>query len=179
MQSPFIVGHQIYLRALEETDIPVQVRWFNDSEINQHLAGGSFPLNLLQEREYVKKLYIDQSRLSLAIVLRESDEHIGGISLRDIHPIFRSASLGILIGEKDHWGCGYGTEATQLIVQHGFHTLNLNRIWLKVLESNKRAVRVYEKLGFSKEGVLRQDVFSKGDYHDTLVMGILREEWAI
>ena len=67
--------------------------------------------------------------------------------------------------------------ATFLLVRHAFETLNLNRVWLHVYEDNPRAVRVYEKVGFKKEGVLRQESFRHGRYWDTITMAVLREEW--
>lgn len=177
MQNPFLIGEQIYLRAVEETDAPDYVRWLNDPEVNRYLEMGRFPLNLLREQEYVRKLYTDQKNLSLAIVLKDGDWHIGSVGLHGLHQVHRSASFGIVIGEKDCWGKGYGTEATRLIVRHGFQTLNLNRVYLRVIAFNIRGIRSYEKVGFVREGILRQDHYSEGEYHDVIVMGILREEW--
>ncbi len=176
MQNPFLIGEQVYLRPLEEADVPICVRWLNDPEVNRTLMAGRFPLNLLREREYIQKLYKDQENLILAIILKDGDRHIGNTGLEDIHPVHRSAMFGIVIGEKDCWGKGYGTEAARLMVRHGFQTLNLNRISLNVYDFNPRGIRAYEKAGFRKEGVLRQAVYAEGTYHDTLVMGILREE---
>ena len=65
------------------------------------------------------------------------------------------------------------------LVRHGFETLNLNRIWLYVFEDNPRAIHVYEKVGFKREGLLRQDRFHEGHYWDTILMSILREEWDV
>jgi RimJ/RimL family protein N-acetyltransferase len=65
----------------------------------------------------------------------------------------------------------------RLVIGHAFTTMNLNRIWLHVFDFNARARRVYEKLGFRLEGQLRQDHFCEGKYHDTLILGLLREEW--
>src|SRR5206468_7752591 len=76
-----------------------------------------------------------------------------------------------------HWGKGYGTEATRLMVQYAFDTLNLNRVWLHVLEYNERGIRCYEKVGFKKEGLLRQEHFRDGRYWDTHLVAILRDEW--
>ena len=89
----------------------------------------------------------------------------------------RHAAFGITIGCKDAWGKGHGTEATRLVVGHAFQVLNLNRVWLYVYEFNPRGIRVYEKVGFRTEGRLRQDAFRDGRYWDTIVMGLLRDEW--
>src|SRR5262249_47408000 len=89
----------------------------------------------------------------------------------------RHAAFGITIGDKAEWGKGYGTETTRLLVEHAFEILNLNRVWLHVYEFNERGIRTYERVGFQKEGVLRQDHFHEGRYWSTIIMGILREEW--
>ena len=177
MQNPFLIGEQVYFRALEETDAPNYVRWLNDPEINRTLAAGNFPLNLPREQEYIRKLYTDQNGLNLAMALKEDDRHIGSAGLHGIRQVHRAATLGIVIGEKDCWGKGYGTEAARLMVRHGFQTLNLNRISLNVYDFNPRGIRAYEKAGFKREGVLRQEAYAEGAYHDVIVMGILREEW--
>jgi RimJ/RimL family protein N-acetyltransferase len=90
----------------------------------------------------------------------------------------RHTSFGIVVGDKTEWGKGYGSEATQLMVGHAFETLNLNRVWLRVFEYNARGIRAYEKVGFKKEGVLRQDRFQDGRYWDTFAMAILRDEYS-
>ena len=177
MQNPFLIGEQVYFRALEEADAPCPVQWLNDPEVNRTLMVGNFPLNLLREQDFIRKLYTDQKSLILAIVLKDGDRYIGNTGLHDIHPVHRVATFGIAIGAKDCWGKGYGTEATRLMVRHGFETLNLNRISLNVYDYNERGIRAYEKAGFKKEGVLRKALYAEGAYHDVIVMGILREEW--
>ena len=155
MQNPFLIGERIYLRPIEEADASNYVRWLNDAEVSRYLAA-SFPLNLFREQEYVRNLYTDRNGLNLALSLQDGDRHIGGAGIHDIHQTDRSATFGIVIGEQDCWGKGYGTEATRLLVAHGFDTLNLNRIGLNVFEFNPRGIRAYEKAGFVKEGLLRQ-----------------------
>jgi RimJ/RimL family protein N-acetyltransferase len=177
MQNPFLVGKHLYLRALEETDAPRYVRWMNDPEVTRTLACGVFPLNLPSEVEYIRKVCADQNGLNLAILLKNGDRHIGGAGLHGIRQVHRTAAFGIMIGEKDCWGQGYGTEATRLLVRHGFRSLNLNRISLHVYDYNARAIRAYEKAGFKREGVLRQEIYAEGAYHDVVVMAILKEEW--
>ena len=89
----------------------------------------------------------------------------------------RKAEVGISIGEKSYWGHGYGTDAMRVLVNYGFNMLNLNRISLKVFSFNKRAIRSYEKVGFTVEGTLREEIYKDGKYVDVLVMGLLRNEW--
>jgi RimJ/RimL family protein N-acetyltransferase len=74
-------------------------------------------------------------------------------------------------------GKGYGTEMTLLILHHGFYDLGLHRIEARILITNKMSVRVNEKCGFTKEGVMRKAVFKNGEYNDLVIMGILKEEF--
>jgi RimJ/RimL family protein N-acetyltransferase len=82
-----------------------------------------------------------------------------------------------MIGEKQFWDQGYGTDATLAPLKHGFETLNLHRIWLQVYSKNKRGIRAYEKAGFVHEGIYRQAHYQHGRYYDVHLMSVLRNEW--
>jgi RimJ/RimL family protein N-acetyltransferase len=131
------------------------------------------------EEEFIRKVNANENDVLLGIVLPENDRLIGTTGLHRLDVRNRHACFGITIGEQDARGKGHGTEATRLIVRHALETLNLNRVWLQVYEYNTRGIRTYEKVGFRIEGRLRQDTFRDGRYWDTLVMGILREEWEL
>jgi RimJ/RimL family protein N-acetyltransferase len=92
-------------------------------------------------------------------------------------PEERKARLGVMIGEKEYWSKGYGTDAMLTFLRFGFDEMNLNRIDLTVFDGNERAKACYRKCGFVEEGRLRQDRYSRGAYSDTLIMGILRDEF--
>jgi RimJ/RimL family protein N-acetyltransferase len=175
MKNAFLIGTKIYLRPLEREDAKQCASWFNHPEITRTLLIYR-PVNLRFEEEFIDKALQSEHDLVLGIALQDSDRLIGGTGLHRIDFKDRHASFGITIGEKEEWGKGYGTEATRLMVQYAFETLNLNRVWLHVYEYNQRGMRVYEKIGFQKEGVLRQDTYREGRYWDTIVMAILREE---
>lgn len=176
MRNPFLVGAKVYLRPLEREDAPVIVPWLNDREVIRTLLRHR-PLTLREEEAFLDKVGDSEHDLALGIALRATDALIGVTGFHHIDFRNRHCSFGIAIGAKDEWGKGHGTEATTLMVQYAFDTLNLNRVWLHVHEYNERGVRAYEKVGFKREGVLRQDCFREGKYWDTLVMGVLREEW--
>jgi RimJ/RimL family protein N-acetyltransferase len=175
MTNPFLVGAGVYLRPLDRADAPAFVTWLNDPEVTRFLLAYQ-PMTLRAEEEFIDKAGQGDDVI-LGIVLREGDRLIGGTGLHQIDQRCRRAAFGILIGDKGAWGKGYGTEAARLMVAHAFETLNLNRVWLHVYEYNPRGLRSYEKLGFRREGVLRQDTFRDGRYWDTIAMAILREEW--
>ena len=88
-----------------------------------------------------------------------------------------SALYHITIGEQDAWGHGYGSEATQLMIDHAFGTLGLHRIALFVFEFNERAIRAYRRCGFVVEGRSRESVWRDGRWWDELAMSILDSDW--
>ena len=177
MNAPFIVGERIYLRPLdEEADLDRCLRWINDPGVLVAL-GRRQPMGRAAEREWLQGQYKSDRHMNLAIVIKDGDRHIGNCGFNEIDYVNRNAVFGILIGEKDVWGHGYGPEATQLILKHGFEELGLHRIGLDVYSHNARAIRVYEKAGFVREGTLRESYFRNGVYHDTIVMSVLESEW--
>jgi RimJ/RimL family protein N-acetyltransferase len=176
VKNSFLIGERLYLRPLEEADIPTCLRWINDPEVTRTLMMYR-PLNELREREWFQGQYKDDHNIILAITLKEQDRHIGNVGLHRIDWKNREGELGIMIGEKDEWDKGYGSEAISLVLGYGFDRLNLHRICLRVYENNPRAQRCYEKAGFRREGAMRESAFSEGRYWDTIFMGILDREW--
>ncbi len=174
-----IYGERVRLRGVEREDLPHFVRWLNDPEVRRGLTLYR-PLSLAEEEEWFRSLMKQPpDERSLAIEVREGDSWrlIGNSSLMNIDWRNRSAEVGLFIGEKRYWGRGYGTEVLRLWLRHGFETLNLNRIYLRVYANNPRAVHVYENIGFVLEGRLRQALYQDGKYHDILLMSVLRSEW--
>jgi RimJ/RimL family protein N-acetyltransferase len=102
---------------------------------------------------------------------------VGNCGLIDIDWQNRSAEMGILIGEKQYWNQGFGSKAMRLLLKHGFENLNLHRLWLRVFETNQRAIRSYEKAGFTLEGKFREAQFLDGKYVDVMIMSMLHSGW--
>ncbi len=164
---------------MEKSDLPAFVRWFNDPEVIRNLKIVQ-PLSLGQEEQWYTDILTkpeEEQPLCMEVMQDDVWVFIGNLGFMDINHHDRSAELGIAIGEKQFWGQGYGTEALQLLVQHGFENLNLNRIYLHVYETNPRAVCSYEKAGFSVDGRLRQARYLEGRYVDVFLMSILKDEW--
>lgn len=176
MEAPFLVGEKVYLRPLGEGDLDRCWRWINDPEVRRYL-GAWRPMSREQEQEWLRNVYTSPNNVQLAIVLREGNRHIGNLGLHGINWRSGSSELGILIGEPELWGWGYGPEAIRLLLAYAFDTLRLNRVELRVHAYNTRAIRAYEKSGFREEGRLRAAHFLSGRYHDTLVMALLASEW--
>ncbi|MBI5667699.1 MAG: GNAT family N-acetyltransferase [Chloroflexi bacterium] len=111
------------------------------------------------------------------IRLRETDQLIGLISLEQIDWPNGTAWMGVGIGEPEHRGKGYGSEAIRLLLKFAFHEINLHRVQLTVFAYNPAAITMYEKLGFVKEGIMRERLHRDGQRHDVLLYALLRPEW--
>lgn len=174
----FLVGNDIYLRSLVESDAEGPYpTWFNDQEACRGNSHHVFPYTRDAAISYINQANQTHENLILAIVSREDDQHIGNIALQHIHPIYRSAELSIIIGEKQYWGKGVGKEAGRLICDHGFQALNLHRIGCGTFENNVAMQRLATYLGMVKEGVRRQAAFKEGKYIDVIEFGVLRHEY--
>lgn len=174
----FLSGERVYLRPLEEADLPLCQLWINDPEIRRYLLV-AFPFDAKAERAWWEGQ--DRSRipgsLSLAIVLQQADKLIGTTGFHRIDWLNRRAESGSLIGDKSCWGQGYGTEAKALLVEYAFDTLGLHRIDSQTFCYNERSARHLRRAGFVEEGRLRQAIFREGKFHDVLLFGLLAADW--
>ena len=182
-----IIGERVRFKGVEREDLPTFVKWLNDPEVSQGILI-HHPFSQAEEENWYGEMIkrpVDEHVMRIEV--RGPDtaggeqqwKLIGSLGFYDIDWRNRSSEFGILIGDKTYWNQGYGTEAVRLLVEHGFNTLNLNRIFLRVFENNPRAIRAYEKAGFIHEGRLRQAEFRDGKYHDVLIMSILKEEFRV
>lgn len=170
-------GKVVRLRAMEAGDLEPNYRWMNDGEVIHFLAM-RYPISRAEEDRWLANRPPNDFAhgVQLAIETKEG-VHIGNLGLHDPHPEHRTAVLGIVIGEKDYWSNGYGTDAIVTVLRFGFSEMNLNRVSLHVFEFNERAIACYTKCGFQIEGRLRQNYFGEGRYWDVIVMGVLRGEF--
>ncbi len=174
-----IYGERIRLRAVERDDLPRFVAWLNDPEVTAGLSM-SLPLSQVDEEAWYDQMIKqppERHPMVIEVCLQDNWLPVGDCGFNTIDYQSRSGEIGIFIGQKDLWNQGYGTETMRLILKHGFNTLNLHRIFLRVFETNMRAIRSYEKAGFVLEGRLRQAQFRNGKYEDVLLMSVLRPEW--
>jgi RimJ/RimL family protein N-acetyltransferase len=155
-------------------------KWGRDSEF--HRLADSDPAQLWSEKKIKERIEKNseknlQQAFRFSIRALAEDKFIGVVSLWVRSWTDSEAWLGILVGERDYWSKGYGTDAMRLIVQYGFLELNLRRISLGLHAYNERALKSYEKVGFKLEGRMRGEGLRDGVRYDSLWMGILREEW--
>ncbi|MDK2980717.1 MAG: hypothetical protein PWQ55_1064 [Chloroflexota bacterium] len=174
-----ITGKRVRLRAMSKDDLPMFVGWLNDPEVNRNLTVYA-PMSAEQEQQWYQKNLaqpIDEQPLAIEVNIKDQWKIIGNVGFMNINQLSHCAEIGIVIGEKASWNKGFGTEAMQLMVDYGFNTLNLNRIYLHVYETNPRGIRCYEKVGFQHEGRQRQARYLEGQYIDVLMMSILKKDW--
>lgn len=174
-----IYGKRVRLRGVERSDIPLFYEWLNDPEVTEGLSL-YLPLSMDDEEKWFERVtHMEDHEKPLAIELKDGDgwRLIGNSGFFHLEWTNRCAEFGIFIGNKTVWNKGFGTEAVELILKHGFETLNLHRIYLQVYSTNPRARRSYEKAGFVPEGILREAVYRHGKYADIHIMSVLRSEW--
>jgi len=168
-------GERVRLRPMQESDLPHFVEWLADSEVTRWLAGIGDPPTMEDEYEWYERRRGDPDSVMWSIDTLQG-RLIGNVELRLAQQAQR-AEMGIAIQDRTQWSQGYGTEAVRLVLGYAFGELELNRVELTTDEQNARAIRCYEKCGFAREGLLRQHRFIDGEFGNTLMMGVLRDEW--
>ncbi len=171
-------GTNVRLRALERGDLEVLRAMVNDPEV-MRFSNTFRPISDVEQTAWLEGAVKSSSAVWFGIedARRGPSSLVGTCCLVDIDQVGRKAELRVRLGDPTSWGGGLGTEACALLVQHGFGELNLERIWLRVFDHNERALRLYQKLGFVEEGRLRRHDWVGGLARDTVILGLLRDEW--
>jgi RimJ/RimL family protein N-acetyltransferase len=170
-----LIGDRVRLRAVEPADYPHIARWLNDAQVMFYWGR---PGNTVAVAEVAR---LDQAEAargnSQKYVIEVEDRAIGQIDYYDLDWRVRSAWVSVLIGDKDYWSGGYGTDAMRTLLRYLFDQLGLHRVTLTVHETNARAQRSYEKNGFVREGLLRDWAYFDGHWENGVVMGVLAQDF--
>lgn len=175
---PRMLGKCVMLREFEQNDLGEMRKWITDPDSTQYLSDTFVvPHTWEQTASFLDSLLSGKKPgVHLVIANLMTGDYLGQCDLMNMTDYSRKAELAIVLG-PEHQGKGYGGEAIELLLELAFDHLNLNRVYLRVHEQNARALACYERAGFVREGVLREDAFSRGEYHDIIIMGILRADW--
>jgi RimJ/RimL family protein N-acetyltransferase len=177
-----LTGKTVVLRAFEREDLKLVHRWQNDEDV-MRLARSS-PDHAISrealEARYEKAIKGDDfAEREYIIQERSSEQPIGwaGITIHRWNRRATSADIGLAIGEKDRWRKGYGTEVVHLLLQEAFEQLNLHRVGWWTYAENEGSLALAKKIGFREEGRIRDSVFFDNRHHDSLVLGLLKDEY--
>jgi RimJ/RimL family protein N-acetyltransferase len=167
-------GSKVILRPVHpEEDLPMFMKWLNDPEVNRFIQA-VHPVSLYEEKEYLEKLHTRKSDVVFAIETIKNPKFIGVVGLHGINLRDRHATTGALIGEKDCWGKGYGSEAKMFLLYHAFYNLNLRRISSAAIDFNERSKNCIQKTGYFQEGIRKEMSFREGRYWDLIEFGLFR-----
>jgi len=159
-------------------DLPRYQELFSEPEISLHYGGLGVAENLTRLQRRYDTGEFDNTDRFLLLVIETEGELIGAMTLRNEENLpSRSATFGIMIGERAYLDRGYGTEASTLLLDYAFAVLGYHKINLDFFEYNARAQAMYEKLGFVLEGRRRENHWSRGRFWDDILMGMTAEEW--
>jgi|AGTN01.1.fsa_nt_gi Acetyltransferases, including N-acetylases of ribosomal proteins len=166
-------GEHVTLGPLRPSDGPSVFAWLNDPAIAE--SNGTWrPTDGMDFTQWFNALGRDASRVTFAIRPADEARLAGYLSILAIHPVFRTAEMGVTIGDPKDRGRGWGRDAMRLGMAYCWTALNLERISLKIYGDNPAALRCYQGAGFQVEGVLRRAAFLNGRRLDVTVMGALR-----
>jgi [ribosomal protein S5]-alanine N-acetyltransferase len=170
----------VSLRAFEPEDLSLLHEWHNDGGINKWTGGVQRFVSSEYDKKWLEdKMLNNTNQVYCAIYDCVTKETIGYISLNDINYINRTAFWGGVVISPDHRNKGVATQAAFQMLEYGFFELGLQKISGKWLVGNTTSIFMAKALGFVQEGRLRREVFKGNEYHDTILMSILKEEFII
>lgn len=172
MRLPFLVGKKLYLRVLTPEDINEKyLSWLNDAECVKFMRHRVFPSTFKSLEEFINSRQAPNS-MTLAIIDKKTNKHIGNIGLTSIDFINRRAELGMLMGDKSFWNKGYMSEAFDLVAEHAFGKMNIHKLYAGTESDNAASVALFKKKGWQVEGTLKKETYRDGRYIDVVRFAI-------
>jgi RimJ/RimL family protein N-acetyltransferase len=171
-------GKVVRLTAVEKGDLAAIARWYEDSGFGRLFdAGPAAPKSEGQLANWLEEQQKNKNSFLFAIRPSDGASLLGYVELDGILWSHQNGWLSIGLGDRSNWGKGFGQEATELALRFAFQELNLHRVQLTVFGYNQRAIALYEKLGFTREGLFREHLQRDGRRFDMILYGLLRREW--
>lgn len=168
----------VKLRPVEESDVDEILDWVNDRTVVGNLATfAGQPLTRADELAWVRKVRTSNDERVFTVMNAQDSRYLGQVGLHQIFWRSRVARAAAIISNKGEHGRGYGSAAIAALLDVAFGELDLHKVWLMVFRTNERSLRTWRRLGFIDEGVLRDEYFHEGAWHDMVRLGMLRHEW--
>jgi len=174
-QIVFLQSKRVVLRPLLKEDVPLLIRWINDPEVSQYLSV-YMPMMEADENEWFENLH-KRKPYDIVLAIVVDRKAIGTMGIHGINMKDRVATTGALIGEKEYWGKGYGSEAKMLLLNYAFNTLNLRKVCSAVFAFNERSYKYSLKCGYKEEGRRREQFYRHGKYWDEILLAVFRDDW--
>lgn len=170
--------YKICIEKITKNDIPDKVKWYNDGQITKYLYYEN-KFTIEESLKWLERINNDTTRYENVIKIKEGNRYknIGIIGLFNIDYKNKKAGFYITIGEKEYQGKGIAKKSTIDFLNHCFLKFDLEKIYLYTDVKNISAQKLYEKIGFKKEGILRSELYYKGKFIDRCFYGILRDEY--
>lgn len=159
------------MRPLRLTDINYMMAWVNDPEVIKNLQHFNKRFTKKDELEYVRKILKSKNDFVFSF-FTQANNYIGQGGIHQISQENKLGRLSIIV-KREHWDKGYAQEMLPALVNYAFENLKLHKIWLMHWKENKKAEHLYKKLGFKKEGILKDEYYWRGKYHDMIRMAII------
>ena len=172
----FLEGKKTNLRPFSKEDVPLVTQWINDPEIREFVSIVFPQTEKQEEEEWYNKIGKDNKNITLGIETKD-DKLIGIMGIHGIDWVSRVGTTGAIIGDKDYWSKGYGTDAKMHLLDYAFNTLGLYKICSTVIAFNKRSLQYSLHCGYKIEGRRRKHFFKRGRRWDLIDLGLFKSEW--
>ncbi len=168
----------VTLRPLAESDVDHILTWVNDPAIVGNIAafsGAAFTRD--QELAYIRRTLASAADRVWSVEETGTGRYLGQVGVHQIHDRSKVGRLACIIAARADMGRGFGSAAIRGALDQAFGPLGLHKVWLMIFRTNERSRRTYGRLGFVEEGVLREEYFHDGGWHDMVRMSLLAREW--
>ena len=177
MKNKKLIGDRYILKPFDVVDISKKyIEWLNDPEVNSYLEVRHEKQTKESVKKYINGFYDGSNKYLWGVYTIDNDKHIGTVNITANR--YNSAEVGLMIGDKLYWGKSASDESINLILDFAFNTLKFHRITGGTYAENLGMNFTFKRLGFRREGVLKESVFiQNGSYSDLYLWAILDREW--
>lgn len=163
------MNNKVSLRPIEIEDLSMLHKWRNDADIFNHLGGGFIPTSKYEMSQWMAN-FSKRDLNNFRFIIEYDGQSVGFISLTNVSYLHRNGVLGIYIGESKFKNKGIASSALKLLHEFSTKNLNLLKVKLNVNHNNIDALRLYEKNGYKKVGLLEKDKYINGEWLNVILM---------